>query len=164
MWFSANLGEKCLFQVDEEDADKIAPYRWTTRRSRSSGKPYIIRYCGKRALRLANIIMGLPNGIIVDHINGDSLDNRRINLRIATNAENLRNRGKNKNNTSGFKGVIYDKKAKNWRASIMKNGKTYHLGGYNTKIEAAIVYNEAASNMFGCFAWLNPIPQQEEGY
>lgn len=91
----------------------------------------------------------------VDHINSDTLDNRRTNLRLASPSENLRNRGKNRNNTSGFKGVSCFKRTGRWHARIWANGKCHHLGYYDTPEDAAHAYDIAARKVHGKFARLN---------
>lgn len=88
----------------------------------------------------------------IDHINGDSLDNRIENLRAATHSQNSANKKTPKNNTSGFKGVYYDKTRNRWEASIMVRGKREKLGRYKTPQEAAIAYRDAAVQHFGDFA------------
>ena len=85
----------------------------------------------------------------VDHKNGNSLDNRFNNLRLATDSQNSRNQKKSKDNTSGFKGVSWDKQHKKWRARIGVNNKTINLGYYTNKFYAALVYARAAKKYFG---------------
>lgn len=87
----------------------------------------------------------------IDHINGDKSDNRIHNLREATFIENLRNRGKYKNNTSGYKGVYFDKKRNSWFAKIFHEKKSIHLGTYNTPIEASKAYAVKAKELHGDF-------------
>jgi hypothetical protein len=91
----------------------------------------------------------------VDHINGNTLDNRFDNLRIATSAQNSKNQKKRKTNKSGFKGVCWHKKGKKWYATIRANNKQIHLGGYNSKFYAALVYARAAKHYFGEWRRLN---------
>lgn len=79
----------------------------------------------------------------IDHINGDPSDNRLSNLRAASNGENLRNRGAQRNNTSGFKGVYFSKAAQKWAAQIKLNGKPRYLGLYPTPEEAHAAYIKA---------------------
>jgi hypothetical protein len=100
-------------------------------------------------------ILGAPPGQQVDHINGDTLDNRRVNLRLATHGQNQHNRGKYRNNKSGYKGVSWDKAAGKWRAQIKFNNKKYNLGRYHDPIEAALAYDAAAIRLHGAFARLN---------
>ena len=91
----------------------------------------------------------------IDHINGNRSDNRWINLRQANNAENMRNRGRQSNNTSGFKGVNKktDHARKNpWRATIHLNGKSKSIGHFKTPEEAYAAYSTAADKIHGDFA------------
>ena len=110
-----------------------------------------------KAHRLAFLLCHgwLPCGI--DHINGVRDDNRIINLRECTPKQNGANRGVNKNNTSGYKGVTFDNGHKRWRARLGTGGVEYYLGLYDCKIEAAKAYNVKALEMFGEFAWLNKV-------
>lgn len=84
----------------------------------------------------------LPDGQI-DHINQNKTDNRISNLRVVTNLENCRNKGKSKANTSGVTGVYLDKRTNRWRAIICIEGKNKNLGFYASKKEAAIARKEA---------------------
>jgi hypothetical protein len=88
----------------------------------------------------------------VDHINGNSLDNRIVNLREATNAENMMNCGAKKNNTSGFKGVSWHKVTGRWQAIIRADGKLKHLGIFATPEEAFVAYSDAAKRYHGQFS------------
>lgn len=92
----------------------------------------------------------IPAGMVIDHINGDPWDNRLPNLRLATIAENSRNGRMRKNNTSGFKGVIWS--LGKWRAQIKMNRKLISLGGYHTKEQAYAAYCEGAKRYHGEFA------------
>jgi hypothetical protein len=103
------------------------------------------------------------DGKCTDHTNHDGRDNRKINLRICTNNENLRNRPKNCNNTSGFKGVSWHKRDKKWTAQIQVNFRLKFLGYFNDRVEAAKVYNRAAIKYFGEFANLNKIKGENHG-
>ena len=100
--------------------------------------------------------MRAPRGLLVDHRNGDGLDNRRDNLRLATHSENMMNRPKIKSpTTSRFVGVYFDKARRLWVARIHLNGKCIWLGRFATEIEAAKAYDEAAKKYHGEFARLN---------
>ena len=103
-------------------------------------------------LRLHKFIFNPMSEIQIDHINGNGLDNRRANLRTATDSENQRNRGAQKNSTSGFKGVSLEKKGGKWRAKINVNKKVHHLGYHDTPEIAYAVYCEAAKKHHGEFA------------
>jgi hypothetical protein len=101
---------------------------------------------------MARYILGAPRGMPVDHINRDSLDNRRCNLRLCTPAENVRNSKIPTTNTSGYKGVTWYRRGRKWHAHIQINGKTIHLGYYNDKLAARDAYDAAATKYFGAFA------------
>lgn len=88
----------------------------------------------------------------VDHINLNPLDNRRANLRLATNSQNQHNRRKYKNNTSGYKGVFWHKKNKRWTAGIRLSGKRIYLGSFSTAELAYKAYCDAAKELHGEFA------------
>lgn len=92
-----------------------------------------------------------PNGML-DHINGVRSDNRISNLRECTNAQNLRNAKRSSANTSGVKGVYFDKASMKWRALIRVDGKKVYLGYFATKEEAGCAYRKAATEHFGEFA------------
>lgn len=91
----------------------------------------------------------------IDHINRDKGDNRLCNLRIATCSQNSANTNPRSNTTSRFKGVSWDKTNGKWFASITVNGRQKNLGRYDSEIDAARVYNNAAVRAFGSFARLN---------
>ena len=107
---------------------------------------------------LHRLVMGLAyrDGNIVDHINGDKLDNRRCNLRCVTNAENIRRRGKvHKNTKSKYKGVTWNKSANKWHAQMRHSYRTIYLGLHATEEAAARAYDKKAKELFGEFANLN---------
>jgi hypothetical protein len=90
--------------------------------------------------------------LLVDHRDGDPTNNRWDNLRLATRSENSANRRRNRNNKSGFKGVIWDQRHGGWLARIGKNRRTYYLGRYTTAEEAHAAYAAKARELFGEFA------------
>lgn len=96
----------------------------------------------------------------IDHINRKKDDNRWVNLRECTHAQNTRNSEKSKNNTSGYKGVCWNKRAKKWQAAICFKGKVKGLGHYNNKQDAAKAYNDKAKELFGEFAYLNKVEEK----
>lgn len=93
----------------------------------------------------------------VDHKNHNTLDNRRENLRLAVGGQNGANRKTSKNNTSGYKGVTWNKSKNKWKAQIKVDYKNKNLGSYLTAKDAAIAYNKAAVESFGEFALLNDV-------
>lgn len=100
-------------------------------------------------------VIGENKGGNIDHINHDTLDNRRENLRPCTVSQNGANQGVRVNNTSGFKGVSLFKRDQVWQAYINMFGKRRHLGYYATPIEAALAYDRAALEYHGEFAMTN---------
>lgn len=108
---------------------------------------------GKRDwIYLHRLLFGFPEGLQVDHINGNKQDNRRDNLRLCTHAQNKHNTGRYANNSSGFKGVGFSKRNKKWRARISKNGKQFELGYFDNPEEAYSAYCKAARNVHGDFS------------
>lgn len=113
----------------------------------------------RRTIYMHRAIMGAQRGNDIDHINRNGLDNRRVNLRVCTCAQNQCNRGPQVNNKSGYKGVSWKKDKSKWNALIYVGGKKIHLGYYDDLDDAAIAYNRAAIEKHGEFAWLNPVPK-----
>lgn len=143
--------------VDQADADRVLAHRWHAHRPDPDGPHYAERTerrpDGTRGtVRLHAFLTGWP---LVDHVNGDGLDNRRSNLRPATDAQNGRNRGANRNNTSGYKGVSLDKRRGTWAAALWVAGRKHHLGTHATPEAAAHAYDHAAVELHGEFARLN---------
>ncbi len=97
-----------------------------------------------KKILLHRYIMNAPVGVTVDHINGNRLDNRRANLRLCSQAENNRNKGKFKNNKSGYKGVSWNAQNSKWVAQIQLNGKKTHLGYFSNPAEAHEAYVTAS--------------------
>lgn len=95
------------------------------------------------------VIMNPPVGMEVDHINRNKLDNRRSNLRICTHAENLANRIKPRNNTSGYKGVVWNKSRSKWLAQITVKKRHIYLGQFDDIEEANEAYNLGFVKYYG---------------
>lgn len=148
-------GEGKFALVSKEDFEFLCQWTWN-----ATPKGYAIRTC--RAIEKKTVYMHVEvakrcgifsEGLQVDHINREKLDNRRANLRSTTNQMNQANVGLSKNNSSGAKGVSYrpDRK-KPWIARIGVNGKRIQIGSFNTKQEAIEAYSIAAREHFGEFA------------
>ena len=101
--------------------------------------------------------MGNISNLHTDHINGNTLDNRRINLRICTHQQNMWNKPISKLNKSGYKGVFYIKSSKMYKASLKINNKLIIIGYFYFAKQAAKAYNEIAIKYHGEFANLNKI-------
>lgn len=147
---------KCYFtKVDDEDYEKFAIYRWYALDTNNAIRATRVIYISGKAKRLwlSREILGITGNKWVDHINGDTLDNRKNNLRICTPSENAMNKKKPKTNTSGYKGVRKSNRKNNpWRAQIKVNNKSIHLGNYKTKKEAYEAYKKSAKKYFKEFA------------
>jgi hypothetical protein len=106
-------------------------------------------------VRLHRLIAGAQEGMDVDHINGDGLDNRKANLRVCTHQENMANQPKREGGSSSFKGVCWDESKGKWAAKLTVNGETKNLGRFDSEADAAMAYDREASKCFGAFARLN---------
>jgi hypothetical protein len=95
------------------------------------------------------------DGVLVDHRDGDGLNNRRSNLRLATPADNARNHKKSANNTSGFVGVSWHEPSRKWVAQVCVDGNNLWLGLYSTAKDAAVARDAAAKHLYGGFARSN---------
>lgn len=149
-------------KISPQDAELVLKYKWSVTSTRKYGERlyYARTNVGPRnsrkALKMHRLIMNAPDGVHVDHINGDGLDNRRENLRIATAQQNSANSRKPRGClTSKFKGVAWHKNAGKWRAYIAVNRGQRHLGLYDDEIEAARAYDAKAREVWGEFANLN---------
>lgn len=146
--------------VDDADYYNLASYRWVV-----NYYGYAVRSAHKDlglncTMLLHRQVMNPTKDQLIDHINGNRLDNRRSNLRIATHSENQRNRGKQNNNTSGFKGVVFlksDQRRKKWAAQIKANGKQIRIGYYHTAEEASQAYTEASNKHYGEFSHVSTL-------
>jgi transcription initiation factor TFIIIB Brf1 subunit/transcription initiation factor TFIIB len=149
----------CNFIIDLDDVDLVAEYRWFSKLD-GRGIPYCYsHYTGDKKIMLHRFIMGLvpDDGKICDHINRDTKDNRKANLRICSRAENNRNAKKNvRGVTSKYKGVTRRPSGR-FGVYINFNKKAMCLGTYDTEQEAAMVYNKSALQLYGEYANLNVI-------
>ena len=140
-------GKKIL--LDREDLERVlAVGLWHI-----SSKTYYVRHIrlNRKVISLHRFLLNAPETMTVDHISGDTLDNRKVNLRICTKQNNSCNRKLYINNTSGYKGVCYRKDIGKWRASIDFNNKRIRLGYFNTPEEAHTAYCEASKKYHGEF-------------
>lgn len=144
--------------IEDESYELVSQFKWHAAEDlRTVYAATRVKKDGKRVtVKMHRLIMGNPLGK-VDHINGNGLDNRISNLRVATDSQNACNRRTPTHNKSGFKGVWWHKRYQHWQASISVNGKRKHLGVFDTKEDAARAYNEAAKQHHGEFACLNVV-------
>jgi len=132
--------------IDLEDYEKCKDIKWHL------GKQGYAQNITKR-IKLQHAVWG--SKVLLDHINRDRLDCRRVNLRLCTLGENNTNKSKQRNNTSGYIGVSWHKRAKKWMAHVKSNGHDYYLGLFIDPIVAAKVRDVEATELFGEFAVLN---------
>ena len=153
--------------VDNSDYEELNKYKWYAMQKR---KLYAVRNITENQIQkhcwMAREIMKCPDDFQVDHINGDTLDNRRCNLRTCTCAENNRNRCSRANTSSKYKGVSWHKQGKKWCTYICVEDcfeETFnkYLGCFANEIEAAKAYDKAAAYYYEEFAHLN-FPLVEE--
>lgn len=147
--------------VDDEDYDQLVIHRWKAEAA-DEHHVYAVRSFKKGgrkgkwlAIRMHRVIAHAAPGVVVDHINGNTLDNRRANLRVCEQKFNAMNRRSHSEKTSRFKGVHIDRKSGLWIAAIRKDGHRKSLGYFDRDIDAALAYNLAAVELFGTFALLN---------
>jgi hypothetical protein len=140
--------------LDAEDAHLISNRRWCTDTNR-----YWVAKINNKQVRLHRLVMNCKDDEFIDHINGDRSDNRKLNLRVCTVAENCMNKGHQKNNTSGYKGgsKYETKTGPRWRACCKSNENHIKLNGFLTAEQAAAAYNNLAIKLHGKFARLNEV-------
>ena len=153
-----DLGEGQWTILDQGDYYRLNNFKWCI--SGNGKQFYAVRLIKKGQGRtkieyLHRVIMEPKKGLVVDHKNGDKLDNRRDNLRIATHWQNSCNKPKRQNTLSRFNGVTLDKRCGRWEGQIYCNGKRIRLGRFDSEIEAARAYDAAARTYHGEFARLN---------
>lgn len=150
-----NLTRNEVALVDDDDFDKLKIYKWHIAKSKY-GKCYAVKsdiHHGK--IMMHRFILSAPPDLMVDHINGNGLDNRKENLRLCTATQNQRNRDKTKQNKSGYKGVSFHQEKRKFIAQIQVNEISIYIGQYDDAKEAAKAYDEAAKKYFGEFARTN---------
>lgn len=147
--------------VDVDVYYRLGRFKWTAC-GRNDDSLYAARILRKtefgriKYMYLHREIMKPPKGLLVDHKNGDSLDNRRANLRLATHSQNIHNRRKIKTKTASiYIGVFFDKRMDKWGAKIRFQNKRIYLGSFKSEIDAARAYDDAAKKHHGEFARLN---------
>lgn len=158
------LGNGNFVTVGEEDYPLASQFTWRPLRNKTT--TYAVTWPkGQRKTRkvilLHRLLLDAQSHEEVDHRDGDGLNCTRGNLRRATRQENCRNQRRNKANTSGYKGVTWDKNRSRWQASIKCDGHCIHLGRFTDPVSAAHAYDAKARELSGEFARLN-FPREGE--
>lgn len=149
--------------IDDEDYEKISQYHWYAKTNKNGrvdvACSFYNKNCKQKTLRLHRVILSAPDKILVDHINGNTLDNRKCNLRLCNNSQNCKNRKsitKNKN-SSKYKGVF--RWRNKWKAQIRTDDGLKFLGCYLIEEDAAHAYNIASIQYHKEFSALNILPE-----
>lgn len=137
--------------IDDEDFEFLNQWKWSIHQA--GRYQYAARQNKGKIIKLHRLLMKAKAGDVVDHKNGDTLDNRRSNLRLCSKGQNNMNVKKRIDNKSGFKGVCF--KRGKWMAYIQANKKWKHLGYHESAEAAALVYDIAAKEMHGEYAKVN---------
>lgn len=157
--------------VDDEDFEYLNQWKWQAMKWHKLDNYYATRtvfekriidgeiWTKRKSIKMHRFIMKAKDDLLVDHKDGNGLNNQKSNLREATPSQNLQNRRPYSTTLrkTKFKGIIQRGLSGQWQSHIKLNGKNISLGTYATEIEAAFVYNEAAKKHFGVFAWLNDL-------
>ena len=140
--------------VSDEDFERVSKIRWSF--------VYVkgCNYAVGNGLLMHRFIMNCKG--IIDHKDGNGLNNQRDNLRIVTHTQNMHNSRKNKIGTSRYKGVWFRKELGSWSSQIMHNGKRYQVGTFKDEETAALAYNAKAKELFGEFAYLNNVENKRK--
>jgi hypothetical protein len=149
-------------KVDDADYEWLSKYKW-----RAMWKPerqcyYAVRteFTGRITIYMHDTINRPIDGLETDHCDGDTLNNQRHNLRSATRSQNMANTDMHKNNTSGYKGVSWNKHSMKWESFAVLHYRKHHIGYHNDPVEAARAYDKKARELFGEFAYQN-FPETE---
>jgi hypothetical protein len=146
--------------IDAEDVDRCKKYKWHIVLFGKNKKPYVATNTkSRKRLTLQDFLMDFKgnNMTHIDHINRNTLDNKKENFRICEHRLNIYNAAFFAHNTSGYKGVSLQKKSGKWRAVITALGQQYSANLSDTPEEAALKYNELAQVHHGEFAYLNEV-------
>ena len=151
-------------KVSDMDFERVSKHRWYALR-RPNQVVYAARRTGRRIVQngithMHSYIMNAEKGVLINHINLDTLDNTRGNLRIVTHSQvGMAARGR-RNVSSKYKGVSFSNCRGKWCAAIGKDSQKFFLGRFDNEVDAAKAYNNAAIELFGEFACLNDLDLQ----
>lgn len=141
--------------VDDEDYGELSKYKWYFTKDGRAVRSVKSNHNTWTPMYMHIQIVGKIEGLVIDHINGNPLDNRRNNLRHVTKTQNAQNSKSHKNTSSKYKGVSWNKEKKRWLSTICISKKRYILGYYKSELDAAYVYNVWAESFFGEYVKIN---------
>lgn len=151
-----NLTQGKVAKVDDAMYGELSNYKWFAIENRDTGTFYCRRNVvidGRRStISMHRHVIGACSGQMVDHINGDGLDNRKSNLRLCSASENNWNSRIRINNKSGLKGVSWCERDRVWIVGLRANGRYVRIGAFNDKEKAGKAYTVAAKKYHGEFA------------
>lgn len=149
-----NKGIKML--IDSDVWDLFKHKKWFAVNSHARGNFYVMRASYGKTETLHRLIMGVNDrNVFVDHINHNTLDNRKCNLRLCTRSENARNLNSHKDSISKYLGVTLHKNRNKWQTQIKINGKNTYIGVFEKEIDAAMAYDKVAKIHHKQYANLN---------
>jgi hypothetical protein len=149
------LSQGYVALVDEDDYEWLSQWCWYYSRGYAVRSRYFPETQKCNTVRMHRLILSAPKGVEVDHINTNTWDNRRANLRLVDRVKNVWNQSPTRGGTSKYKGVYWNKDRKKWHVQMVCLGERIHVGFFKDEIEAALAYDEKAVQYFGEFAWLN---------
>jgi hypothetical protein len=156
-------GKGMVALVDDEDYDRVSKHKWFAKYHKRRKIYNAAAKIKSKGVLMHRFIMGVTDpSILVDHIFGNTLDNRREKLRLATSAQNAANSPKEKDKSSRFKGVSWVPRLHCWVSQITAENKTTHLGCFLSEEAAALEWNKAALIYHGEFAYLNQLSDNEQ--
>jgi hypothetical protein len=146
--------------VDAADHERVSQYTWFA--SGNGQRMYAACHGpGRKMILLHRFLTNCPPGMVVDHIDGNGLNDRQSNLRVCTQGQNMRNR-RPRGKVSKYKGVSRPKGRTKWAARIRQDGRALYLGHFEDEVEAAKAYDRKAYELFGEYAYLN-FPEEIRG-
>lgn len=145
--------------IDAADVPLVQDFHWRVMEIRRRDGSIRAIYAGssqrsegkRQTVYMHRVVLGVSGGFFADHRDRDGLNNRRTNLRTATPTQNAYNRIASRNNTSGAKGVTWNKSLGKWQTSIRASGKSFHLGTFTDFKEATAAYAKACADLHGDF-------------
>lgn len=152
-----NLTQGKQAVVDDDDYETVNQFKWYYDKTTGYAKRDQ-RIDGKRkCIYMHRFINSTAEDKLTDHINGNRLDNRKVNLRSCNHTQNHANKRLETRGTSIYKGVYWHKNRNNWMAMIRIDKKGYYLGSFSCEKQAALAYNKRAKEIFGEFARINEV-------